>query len=50
MPPVHQGGGVGGGGGDNFHFMVSTTSDLISRDTCRQLVERQKYVSGWGGE
>ena len=31
--------GWGGGGGDNFHFMVSTTSDLISRYTCRQFVE-----------
>ena len=31
--------GVGWGGGDNFHFMVSTTSDLISRYTCRQFVE-----------
>ena len=31
--------GWGGGGGKNFHFMVSATCDLISRYTCRQLVE-----------
>ena len=39
-----------GGGGKNFYFMVSTKSDLISRYTGRQLVEKQKCLSGWGGQ